>query len=78
VLAPGALAGMLAFVAFEHALLAARLERLDDRLIAVTVGVVTLAAGNLAVGFGVGLALVLGRALVGRRRLPGAGAADPA
>ena len=65
VLAPGALAGMLAFVAFEHGLLAARLERLDDRLIAATVGVVTLLAGNLAVGFGVGVALVL------LRRAPG-------
>ncbi|MGB3098743.1 MAG: molybdate transporter family protein [Solirubrobacterales bacterium] len=65
VLAPGALAGMLAFVAFEHGLLAARLERLDDRLIAATVGVVTLLAGNLAVGFGVGVALVLLRRALG-------------
>jgi MFS superfamily sulfate permease-like transporter len=68
VLAPGALAGMLAFVAFEHALLASRLERLEDRLIAVTVGVVTLLAGNLAIGFGVGLVLVAARALIARRR----------
>ncbi len=65
VLTPGALAGMLAFVAFEHGLLAARLERLDDRLIAATVGVVTLLAGNLAVGFGVGVALVLLRRALG-------------
>ena len=34
VLAPGALAGMLAFVAIQHGLLAGQLERLDDRLIA--------------------------------------------
>ncbi len=34
VLAPGALAGMLAFVAIQHGMLAGQLERLDDRLIA--------------------------------------------
>lgn len=61
-LLPGALAGMLLFVAIQHALLSARLERADDRVIAATVGVVTLASGNLAIGFGVGVALVLARA----------------
>ena len=61
VLAPGALAGMLAFVAFEHGLLAARLQRNDDRLIALTVGAVTLLAGNLAIGFGAGAGLVAAR-----------------
>lgn len=70
VLAPGALAGMLAFVAFEHGLLAARLERSDDRLIAATVGSVTLLAGNLAIGFGIGVALVLLRRVLGGARAP--------
>jgi hypothetical protein len=73
VIAPGALAGMLAFVAFEHGLLAARLERTDDRLIAATVGVVTLLAGNLAIGFGAGVVLV-GARWAGRRL----GLLDPA
>ncbi len=66
VLAPGALAGMLAFVAIEHGMLAARLERTDDRLIAALVGAVTLLAGNLAIGFGAGIVAVLGRAAVAR------------
>jgi SulP family sulfate permease len=66
VLAPGALAGMLAFVAIEHGMLAARLERVDDRLIAALVGAVTLLAGNLAIGFGVGVVAVIGRAAVAR------------
>jgi hypothetical protein len=66
VLAPGALAGMLAFVAIEHGMLAAKLERTDDRLIAALVGAVTLLAGNLAIGFGAGVLAVLGRAAVAR------------
>lgn len=75
-LVPGALAGMLAFVAIQHGLLAARLERLGERLIAGGVGVVTLATGNLAIGFGAGvLALVAQR---GWRRLRPAGAPPPA
>lgn len=68
-LAPGALAGMLAFVAIEHGLLAARLERLDDQMIAAGVGMVTLLTGNLAAGFGAGVAVLAGRAaLRGRAR----------
>jgi len=59
VLAPGALAGMLLYVAIEHGLLAARLERLDDRLIAAGVGLVTILAGNLAIGFGFGVVALL-------------------
>jgi sulfate permease, SulP family len=70
VLAPGALAGMLAFVAYEHGLLAARLQRLDDRLIALAVGVGTLLAGNLAIGFGIGVALVGARGLWRRASRP--------
>jgi sulfate permease, SulP family len=66
-LAPGALAGMLAFVAIQHGILAAKLDRLDDRLIAAGVGVVTLAAGNLAIGFGAGAAVVVARAAWRRR-----------
>jgi hypothetical protein len=63
VLAPGALAGMLAFVAIQHGALAGELERLDDRLIAAGVGLTTLLSGNLAIGFGVGVAVVMVRAI---------------
>ena len=63
-LAPGALAGMLLYVALQHGLLAARLERLDDRLIAAGVGLVTVLAGNLAIGFAAGVAAVALRALL--------------
>ena len=63
VLAPGALAGMLVFVAIQHGALAGQLERLDDRLIAAGVGLTTLLAGNLAIGFAAGVAVVSGRAL---------------
>jgi sulfate permease, SulP family len=60
VLAPGALAGMLLFVAIQHALLAASLERATERVIAAGVGAVTVATGNLAIGFAAGaLALVV-------------------
>ncbi len=62
VLAPGTLAGMLAFVAIQHGLLAGQLERLDDRLIAAGVGLVTLLSGNLAIGFGIGAAVLAARA----------------
>ena len=68
VLAPGALAGMLAFVAIQHGLLAAQMEQLDDRLIAAGVGVLTLLSGNLAIGFAAGAAVVAARALWRRRR----------
>jgi sulfate permease, SulP family len=68
VLAPGALAGMLAFVAIQHGALAARLERLDDRLIAAGVGVLTLWSGNLAIGFAAGAAVVAARAIWRRRQ----------
>jgi SulP family sulfate permease len=54
VLAPGALAGMLLFVAIQHALLAASLERPTERMIAAGVGALTVATGNLAIGFGAG------------------------
>jgi len=60
-LAPGALAGMLLFVAIQHAMLAARLERLDERVIVAGVGLVTLFSGNLAIGFGAGVAVLLAR-----------------
>jgi SulP family sulfate permease len=62
VFAPGALAGMLLFVAVQHALLAATLERADDRLIAATVGVVTLLSGNLGIGFAIGVVVLATRA----------------
>lgn len=67
VLAPGALAGMLLFVGIQHALLAATLERLDDRLIAAGIGAVTVLSGNLGIGFLAGAAVVAARA--GLRRL---------
>jgi sulfate permease, SulP family len=67
VLAPGALAGMLAFVALEHALLAARLDGAGDRLIAAGVGIVTLLTANLAIGFALGAAAVSIRAAWTRR-----------
>ena len=75
-LAPGALAGMLLYVAIEHGLLAAGLERLDDRLIAAGVGLVTLISGNLGIGFAAGAVAMLVR--VGLRRLNRAAPAGPA
>jgi hypothetical protein len=63
VLAPGALAGMLAFVAIQHGMLAGRLERLDDRLIVAGVGLTALLSGNLAIGFAAGVAVVSARAI---------------
>jgi sulfate permease, SulP family len=65
-LAPGALAGMLMFVAIQHGLLALRLERRSDLAIAALVGIVTLAAGNLAIGFAAGAAVLAARALRAR------------
>ena len=67
VLAPGALAGMLLFVAIQHALLAASLERATERVIAAGVGAVTVATGNLAIGFGVGALVLLVRGAWRRR-----------
>jgi SulP family sulfate permease len=67
VLAPGALAGMLLFVAIQHALLAASLERASERLIAAGVGAVTVATGNLAIGFGVGAFALIVRGAWRRR-----------
>jgi sulfate permease, SulP family len=72
VLAPGALAGMLGFVAIQHGLLAMRLERAGDRALAAMVGAITLVTGNLAIGFGCGLAALLARAAVERLRELGA------
>jgi SulP family sulfate permease len=67
VLAPGALAGMLAYVAIQHGLLAARLERADERAIAAGVGLLTLWSGNLAWGFAAGVAALVLRGLWRRR-----------
>lgn len=67
VLAPGALAGMLLFVAIQHALLAASLERTGDRLIAAGVGAVTVVSGNLGIGFAAGVVALGARALWKRR-----------
>ena len=77
VIAPGALAGMLLFVAIQHGLLAASLERLDDRLIAAGVGLVTLLTGNLAIGFAAGVAAHGTRAVLRRGRAALAGQPVP-
>lgn len=61
VLAPGALAGMLLYVAIQHGLLAANLECLGDRVLAAGVGLVTLLSGNLAIGFAAGAAVLVAR-----------------
>lgn len=65
-IAPGALAGMLLFVAVQHGLLAARLESAGDRMIAAGVGLVTLLAGNLAIGFAAGVAALGARGITRR------------
>src|SRR3954451_14482212 len=69
-LAPAVLAGMLLFVAIQHAILAGRLERVDDRVLAAGIGLITLLTGNLAIGAGAGIAALLVRAAL--RRLIGA------
>jgi SulP family sulfate permease len=79
VIAPGALAGMLLFVAIEHGLLAASLEQWQDRAIAAGVGLVTLVSGNLAIGFGAGVVVLGARAALDhhRGRLDDGGRLDP-
>ncbi|MDX6651195.1 MAG: hypothetical protein QOJ97_3146 [Solirubrobacteraceae bacterium] len=72
-LVPGVLAGMLLYVALQHAMLAGSLETLPDRLLAAGVGVVTLASGNLGIGFAAGAAVLAGRAVARRARMPGVG-----
>jgi hypothetical protein len=52
---------MLVFVAIQHGMLAMRLPGTADRLIAVTVGLTTLISGNLAIGFAIGVAILLAR-----------------
>jgi sulfate permease, SulP family len=63
-LLPGALAGMLLYVAFQHALLAASLDRVADRTLAAGVGLVTLLSGNLGIGFAAGAAVLVVRNLL--------------
>lgn len=71
-IAPAALAGLLAFVAYEHLLLARRLERRHEQLVAALTGVVSLLTGNLAIGLGAGAVALFAskslRPLVHRRR----------
>src|SRR5690606_1856463 len=73
VIAPGALAGMLLYTGFEHGLLASRVRGGFERAVVASVGLVTLLAGNLALGF------LAGAVLLGARRAAraasGAGAA---
>ncbi len=66
-LAPPALAGMLMFVAIQHAVLAGRLARLDDRILTAGIGLITLVTGNLAIGAGAGIVALVLRALLRRR-----------
>jgi hypothetical protein len=61
VLMPGALAGMLLFVAIQHGLLALSIEGRFERASALSVGFVTLIAGNLAIGFAAGVAILAAR-----------------
>jgi SulP family sulfate permease len=70
-LAPGALAGMLLFVAIQHGLLASQLERLPARVIAAGMGLVTLLSGNLAIGFGAGAATLAALWVADRIRADG-------
>lgn len=65
---PAALAGMLAYVAVEHAGLAARLPTAADTAVAGAVGVGTLITGNLGLGVAVGVMLLVAR--MGWRRRP--------
>jgi hypothetical protein len=58
---------MLLYVAIQHALLAAHLERAGDRVIAAGVGAVTIAAGNLAIGFAIGAVALIARGAWRRR-----------
>lgn len=64
VLLPGALAGMLLYVAFQHALLAADLAELADRVVAAAVGIVTLWSGNLGIGFAAGVGMLVARRMI--------------
>ncbi|HEX2129414.1 MAG TPA: putative sulfate/molybdate transporter, partial [Solirubrobacterales bacterium] len=70
VLAPGALAGMLLFVAIQHGLLALSIRGAAERAVVVSVGVVTLVAGNLAIGFGAGVVILAARGALTRLRTP--------
>jgi SulP family sulfate permease len=67
-LLPGALAGMLLYVAVQHALLAASLDHIGDRTLAAGVGVVTLLSGNLGIGFAAGAAAIVVRNLLAHGR----------
>jgi SulP family sulfate permease len=64
--APGALAGMLLFVAIQHGVLAGSLQRLDDRVLAAGIGLITLVTGNLAIGAGAGIGVLVVRSLLER------------
>jgi sulfate permease, SulP family len=66
-LAPASLAGMLLFVAVQHGVLAGQLERLDDRILAAGIGLITLLTGNLAIGAGAGIAVLAIRGLMRRQ-----------
>lgn len=73
-LLPGVLAGMLLYVALQHALLAAELKHADDRLIAAGIGLLTIISGNLAFGFAAGAVVVVARHLI--RPAAGRGGSD--
>src|SRR5688500_9153827 len=75
VLLPGALAGMRLYVAVQHALLAATLTDLADRVVAASVGLITLLSGNLGIGFAAGVAILVARRLIDGLLAPRSGAA---
>jgi len=63
VVLPGALAGMLAYVAIEHGRLAMQVPDRGALVIVIATGVATLAFGNLAWGALVGVVLLIARRL---------------
>ena len=66
VILPGVLAGMLAFVAVHHGLLAASVPDCPARFVVALTGAVTIVAGNLAWGVAAGAAALAIGALVRR------------
>ncbi len=63
----GMLGVLVGYVGWQHLLLVRRLRAPADLAVAGLIGAVTLVAGSLALGFGVGLAVYWGRRLAIRR-----------
>lgn len=73
VVLPGALAGMLAFVAVEHGRLAAQVPARADLVVVCAVAAVTLLAGSLAWGVLAGAVLLAARRIVAPHPSPANG-----